>query len=213
MLGKKTKTGKEKGDIVKAVGVVSLQELAGESLQDYDTVYPTELVGFFTGNVRKIAGSNYDEIVLTIALNDDKSPDFSQEKYYYLEGMAVSFVANPDYDYSPQSNTKTDSPSPKKKSSFDWLGTIGTVLNTIGTVLGLSKKTDQTKKDTGSDTTTSVNNEEGDGQTEKTWLQRNLIYVLALAGILITGGLIVYFSKRSERKSHPLPSVPPPIQK
>lgn len=191
MLGTKTKTGKEKGDIVKAIGIITLQELKGSVLSDADTIYQIEIVGFFTGNVKTIQGDRYDEVVLAGTIKSDGSPDFTRPKYYYLEGMPVSFLANPEYDYSSGSEVAT---TPKK--SFDWLGSINNVISTIGGVLGLIKKKDKTVTDTKED-----NAETAEGNTqEQSWLQKNSIYVIALVGIVLTGGVIVYLSKRSERK-------------
>lgn len=190
-LGTKTKVGKEKGDIVKAVGIITLQELNGSVLVDADTIYQTEIVGFFTGNVKTIQGDKYDEVVLAGTINSDGSPDFTQPKYYYLEGMPVSFLANPDYDYSSGKVTTT----PKK--SFDWLGAINNVISTIGSVLGLIKKTDKTGSDSSEESSETVVQ---DTPQQQTWLQTNMIYVIALVGIALTGGIIVYLSKKSERK-------------
>lgn len=189
MRGIKTKTGKEKGDIVKAVGTITLYELP---LKDYDTIYPTEIVGFYTGTVKRIDGSNYDEVVLTIALNSDESPDFSQPKYYFLEGMPVSFVANPDYDYASGSIVDTTS-----KKSFDWLGSINNVISTIGGILGLIKKKDKTVTDTGSDSSEIATDSKNE---EQSWLQRNMIYVISFVGIVLTGGIIFYLFNKSEKK-------------
>lgn len=196
-LGTKTKVGKEKGDIVKAVGIITLQELKDSVLVDADTIYQTEIVGFYTGTVRTIQGDRYDEVILAGTIKSDGSPDFTQPKYYYLEGMPVSFLPNPDYDYAAVEET-AGAGTPKK--SFDWLGTINNVFSTIGGVLGLIKKTNKPAGDAGENDTQTV--AQSDSQ-EQGWLQKNMIYVIALGGIVLTGGIIVYMSRKSARKQVP----------
>jgi hypothetical protein len=190
-LGTKTKVGKEKGDIVKAVGTITLQELKGSVLSDADTIYSTEIVGFFTGLVKTIQGDRYDEVILAGTIKSDGSPDFGRPKYYYLEGMPVSFLPNPDYDYSSGSEVAS---TPNK--SFDWLGAINSAINTVGGILGLIKKKDKTVSDADSDSTTVSTDAKSE---EQSWLQKNMIYVISFVGIVLTGGVIVYFFNRSEK--------------
>lgn len=202
MKGVKTTVSSEKGDIVRSNGEVSIYEISGTKALEYSQASSGDKLGFYTGQKKTFEGYTYTEIVLFNSLNDDLSPDFEGDKYYFLEGMPVSFLPNANYDYTGVSTT------PPKKNN-DILGTISGIFNTVLGFVGLfSKKKTASQTDT-KESDTEVKNVASDKEEEESFVAKYGIYLFSGLTIVIVGTVIYLVNKNSQKKKIEAAVVPP----
>lgn len=195
MKGVKTTVGSEKGDIVRSNGSITLYEIDGSNAREYNDAISGDKIGFYTGGKKVLEGYTYSEIVPFNSVNDDLSPYFDGDKYYFLEGMPVSFLPNPNYDYTGVST------APKK--SNDILGTIANFFNTIIRAIGLfSKKKTATSSTDTPDTTTSKGNDNSASEEgkEETFLAKYRLYLFVGLFVTIVGTVVYLVTKNSQKK-------------
>ena len=202
MKGVKTTTAAEKGDIVRANGSVTLYEISGAKATEYNEADSGDKIGFFTGQKKSHEGYTYTEIVLFNSLNDDLSPDFEGDVYYFLEGMPVSFLPNPNYDYTGVVDT------PKK--SKDILGTITNIFNTvIGTIGLFSKKKTASSPTDNPDSDSSTDSNSKQDTEEESFVAKYGIYLFSGLTIVIVGTVIYLVNKNAQKKKLETVVVPP----
>ncbi|MBA4849034.1 hypothetical protein [Emticicia sp. BO119] len=194
MKGVKTTVGSEKGDIVRSNGSVTIYEISGSKATEYNDSISGDKIGFYTGGKKVVEGYPYTEIVLFNSVNDDLSPDFEGDKYYFLEGMPVSFLPNPNYDYTGVTTT------PKK--STDILGTITNIFNTVLSAIGLftKKKTASTPTDTNEPTTPSDSDKPNSEEDKPSFVAKYGLYLFGGLFIVIVGTIVYLVTKNSQKK-------------